>query len=107
MRENVVVGQHDRTNRRVDRYELRSVKLNTEGGVGLVNGDAQEIVPGDATMRLPRLPSSNASSATLPPPSHGSSQRLLCTTLSFATPCRFIPALSRHECPRHGPPGTP
>src|SRR5438034_2847234 len=41
---------------------------------------------------------SNASSATLPPPrmarGQSGSLRLLCTTLSFATPCRFIPALS-------------
>src|SRR5260370_10915005 len=31
----------------------------------------------------------------------GGSLFLPCTTLSFATPCRFIPALSRHECPHH------
>ena len=31
----------------------------------------------------------------------GGSLHLPCTTLSFATPCRFIPALSRQDCPPH------
>jgi len=35
----------------------------------------------------------------------GGSLHLPCTTLSFATPCRFIPALSRQDCPPHTRPG--
>jgi len=46
----------------------------------------------------PQMPLSNASSAASRLPSHGSgsgwSLLLSCVTLSFTTPCRFIPALS-------------
>src|ERR1700751_483323 len=55
-------------------------------------------------MSLPAYVPVNASSVTSRSPSHDSDSRWLAspflTTLSFATPCRFIPALSA----RLGPP---
>ena len=54
------------------------------------------------------MPLSNASSASLPPPSHGSgsgwSLLLSCMTLSFTTSRRFIPTLSKLK---HAPPKAP